>query len=100
MGGADVKLLASAAVVVAPSMVPTLVVGTSLAGGILAFVYIIGSKLAPKPPVLARPAGAAVSKPGLLQRAARCELRRLRRRGPLPYAAAIATGGWLALAGS
>jgi hypothetical protein len=50
--------------------------------------------------LLAQPAGAAVSKPGLLQRAARCELRRLRRRGPLPYAAAIATGGWLALAGS
>ena len=100
MGGADVKLLASAAVAVAPAMVPTLIVGTSLAGGILALVYIIGSKLAPAPRRLAQPAGAAVSKPGLLRRAARCELRRLRHRGPLPYAAAIATGGWLALAGS
>jgi Flp pilus assembly protein protease CpaA len=30
----------------------------------------------------------------------RCELRRLRRRGPLPYATAIATGGLLAIATS
>lgn len=91
MGGADVKLLTAAAVFVPPVTVPTLVIGTSIAGGVLALIYILGSRLAP------RPAAARPVPPGLLRRAARCELRRLRRRGPLPYAAAIATGGWLAI---
>jgi prepilin peptidase CpaA len=89
MGGADVKLLTAAAVFVPPVMVPTLLLGTSLAGGAIALTYIIGSRLAPRPPA-DRPAG-------LLRRALRCELRRLRRRGPLPYAAAIATGGLFAI---
>ena len=93
MGGADVKLLTAAAVFVPPPMVPTLVIGTSLAGGILALIYVVGSRFAARQPPRARSAG-------LLQRALRCELRRLRRRGPLPYAAAIATGGWLAIATS
>ena len=93
MGGADVKLLGSAAVVVAPAAVPTLLVGTSLAGGVLALVYVIGSRLVPSP-------HHALAGTGLIRRAARCELRRLSRRGPLPYAAAIAAGGWLAIAGS
>lgn len=96
MGGADVKLLGSAAVVVAPVMVPTLVIGTSLAGGVLALLYLLGSRLVPQP----RPALAGGFGAGLVRRAARCELRRLQRRGPLPYAAAIAAGGWLAIAGS
>jgi prepilin peptidase CpaA len=95
MGGADVKLLSAAAVFVAPPMVPTLVVGTSLAGGVLALIYVVGSRIAPRP----IPA-ADVSRFSLVHRAARCELRRLRRRGPLPYAAAIAAGGWLAIATS
>ncbi len=96
MGGADVKLLGSTAVLVAPAMVPTLVIGTSLAGGVLALIYVAGSRLVPQP----RPAFAGAGGTGLVRRAARCELRRLRRRGPLPYAAAIAAGGWLAIAGS
>ncbi len=95
MGGADVKLLTAAAVFVPPPMVPTLVIGTSLAGGVLALIYLLGSRVAPRP----RPATSS-SRFNLLHRAARCELRRLRRRGPLPYAAAIATGGWLAMVGS
>ncbi len=96
MGGADVKLLTASAVFVPPLMVPTLVIGTSLAGGVLALIYVIGSSLVPR-----RPAVAYHGRPhGLMRRAMRCELRRLRRRGPLPYAAAIATGGWLAIAAS
>ena len=94
MGGADVKLLTASAVFVAPLAVPTLVVGTSLAGGVLAVIYIVGSRVAPRAAPLA-------AKPGnLWHRALRCELRRLRRRGPLPYATAIAAGGWLAVAAS
>jgi prepilin peptidase CpaA len=92
MGGADVKLLSAAAVFVAPPMVPTLVVGTSLAGGVLALIYVIGSQIAPRPSP-----SAGVTGFSLVHRAARCELRRLRRRGPLPYAAAIAAGSWLAI---
>jgi len=93
MGGADVKLLTASAVFVPPLMVPTLVIGTSLAGGVLALIYVIGSRLVPRRPAIADPARPT----GLVRRALRCELRRLRRRGPLPYAAAIATGGWLAI---
>jgi prepilin peptidase CpaA len=89
MGGADVKLLTAAAVFVPPIMVPTLLLATSIAGGAIALVYIVGSRLAPRPQAF-RPAG-------LLRRALRCELRRLRRRGPLPDAAAIATGGVIAI---
>jgi prepilin peptidase CpaA len=89
MGGADVKLLTAAAVFVPPAMVPTLVLMTSMAGGVIAMVYIVGSRLAPRP-LPARPSG-------LVRRALRCELRRLRRRGPLPYAAAIAAGGVFAI---
>ncbi len=94
MGGADVKLLAAASVFVPPMTVPTLIVGTSLAGGVLALIYIVGSRVAP------RPIPATARQDGLLRRALRCELRRLRRRGPLPYATAIAAGGWLAVAAS
>jgi prepilin peptidase CpaA len=96
MGGADVKLLTASAVFVPPMLVPTLVIGTSLAGGVLALIYVVGSRIVPTPsPLLAAP-----RQTGLLRRAMRCELRRLRRRGPLPYATAIATGGLLAIATS
>jgi prepilin peptidase CpaA len=89
MGGADVKLLTAAAVFVPPGMVPTLLLTTSFAGGLIALVYIVGSRMVPRPQP-ARPSG-------LVRRAWRCELRRLRRRGPLPYAAAIAVGGVFAI---
>ena len=85
MGGGDVKLLTACAVFVPPLLVPTLVLVTSISGGLLALVYLAGPHITPRPP-LTRPSG-------LIRRAARCELWRLRRRGPLPYAAAIATGG-------
>jgi prepilin peptidase CpaA len=89
MGGADVKLLTASAVFVPPSMVPTLLLMTSMAGGLIAMVYIVGSRVVPRPQA-ERPSG-------LVRRALRCEMRRLRRRGPLPYAAAIAAGGVFAI---
>jgi len=85
LGGGDVKLLAAAAVFEPPSLVPEMVLYTSLAGGVLAVLYLIAGKLVPRPSP-ARPAG-------MVGRIARCELWRLHRRGPLPYAAAIAAGG-------
>ncbi len=88
MGGGDVKLLTAASVFVTPVLVPTLIMGTALSGGVLALGYLVAGKLVPKP---------APGRPhGLLRRALRCELWRLRRRGPRPSAAAIATGGVLA----
>ncbi len=85
LGGGDVKLLAAAAVFEPPPVVPELVLYTSLAGGILALLYLVAGRLVPAP-ASARPHA-------MLSRIARCELWRLRRRGPLPYAAAIAAGG-------
>jgi prepilin peptidase CpaA len=85
LGGGDVKLLAAASVFVPPGLVPAMVLYTSLAGGVLAVLYLIAGRLVP-PPAPARPRT-------LISRVARCEQWRLRRRGPLPYAAAIAAGG-------
>ncbi len=85
MGGGDVKLLTAAAVFVPPVLVPMLLLATALSGGLLALLYLLAGKIVPKP-ALRRPRG-------VLRRAWRCELWRLRRRGPLPYAAAIAAGG-------
>jgi prepilin peptidase CpaA len=85
MGGGDVKLLTAAAVFVFPWQVFSLLIFTSLAGGVLAICYLITGFVTPRP---------AVTKPsGLLRRVIRCELWRLRRRGPLPYASAIAAAG-------
>lgn len=84
LGGGDVKLAAAAALLVPPPLVPSLLLATALAGGLLAALYLAASRLVPPPPP-GRPAG-------LLARAWRCERWRLHRRGPLPYAAAIAAG--------
>jgi prepilin peptidase CpaA len=89
MGGGDVKLLTAAAMFVPPPHVFLLVSGTALAGGVLALVYAVLSR------VIRRPAGA--DRPhDLLRRIIRCEQWRMARRGPLPYAAAIAAGGVIA----
>jgi prepilin peptidase CpaA len=88
MGGGDVKLLTASAVFVQPLLVPTLIMGTAVSGGLLAVFYLVAGRLVPRP---------APFRPHVLwRRVARCELWRLRRRGPLPYAAAIAAGGVLA----
>lgn len=84
MGGADVKLLGSAAIAVAPSAAGTFLLAVTLSGGILALVYLAARFVlpppAPRPPV------------GLVPRILRVETRRIRNRGPLPYACAIAAG--------
>ncbi len=88
MGGGDVKLLTAAAIFVTPLAVPMLVAGTALAGGVLALLFVIGRRLARRP---------APERPQrFLKRILRCEQWRLRRGGPLPYAAAIAVGGVIA----
>ena len=94
IGGADAKLLSASAMFIPPSVLPTMMIATSLSGGILALVYLLGGALVPRGTISPLP------KRNLLMRVRQCELRRLRRRGPLPYAAAIATGSWFAIAGS
>lgn len=88
MGGGDVKLLTAAGMFVPPWLVPLLVSGTALAGGCLALIYLVAGL------IVKRPSG---ERPvGFVARVLRCEQWRLSRRGPLPYAAAIAVGGVIA----
>ena len=85
LGGADVKLLTAASVAVAPAAVGPLLIAISLAGGGLAIVYIILSRL------LRRPSPGPRN--GFLPRLLKAEAWRIRKRAPLPYAVAIAIGG-------
>jgi prepilin peptidase CpaA len=85
LGGGDVKLLAATAVLVPPPLVVNLLLDVALAGGVLAIIYLATSCLVRRPSTTPRP-------PGMLRRICRAELYRVRRRGPLPYASAIAAG--------
>jgi prepilin peptidase CpaA len=84
MGGADVKLLGATTIVVAPTVCGTFLLAVSLSGGILATVYLAGRFVLPRPATL-RPNR-------LFRRILRIEAWRIRHRGPLPYACAIAAG--------
>ncbi len=92
LGGADAKLLAASGLLVPPAAVIPMLLATALAGGVLCLPYLIGPRVLPRP------------KPGrpthLLPRLLRCELWRLRRGGPLPYAVAIAAGTLFAVHGA
>jgi prepilin peptidase CpaA len=84
LGGADVKLLAAATLIVPPASAYSLVTAVTLAGGLLAVGYLGARRLVPVPQPL---------RPGtLIARVLRVEFRRIRRGGPLPYACAIAVG--------
>jgi prepilin peptidase CpaA len=92
LGGADVKLLGAGALLGAPGMACGFVLATCLGGGVLALVYLLVGRLVGPPGP--RPAPNAV-----FRRLLRIEQRRLRRRGPLPYATAIAFGAGVAMIG-
>jgi len=84
LGGGDVKLLAAVSLLVPAASVPSLLLATALAGGVLAALHIaLRARLGPPRPV--RPLGA-------LRRILRCEAWRIRRGAPLPYGVAIAAG--------
>jgi prepilin peptidase CpaA len=84
LGGGDVKLLAAAALLVAPGRVPGLILAVALAGGVLAVVYMLLRAALPDPDG-SRPTAR-------LLRILRIEQWRIRRRAPLPYASAICGG--------
>lgn len=96
LGGGDVKLLGAAALLVAPPRLPALLAAVALAGGGLALVYLALSVLLP---AAARPPASAPRRSGatIWRRVLRVERRRIRRRGPLPYASAIAAGAMIVL---
>lgn len=84
IGGGDVKLIAALAAGTAPLDVPALLFWIGLAGGILGVAYIILARVLPKTAL--RPHAA------LPARIVALEANRIVRRGPMPYALAIAAG--------
>jgi prepilin peptidase CpaA len=84
MGGADVKLLGAAGIAVTPGAIETFLLAVSLSGGLLAMAYLTGRFVLPRP--------AARRPTHILRRVLRVEAWRIRHRGPLPYACAIAAG--------
>ena len=89
MGGADVKLLGAIAIVLPPAVVSTFVIAMSVSGALHAIAYMAAGRIVSPPP----PAPAQrVAPRTLLWRALRAERWRISRRGPLPYACAIAFG--------
>ena len=91
LGGADVKLFGAGALLVPPGAASGFVLVSCIAGGILAILYTIAARFVP-PPAPVRPLSQ-------LRRYLRLEQRRLQRRGPLPYATAIAAGATFVLLG-
>jgi prepilin peptidase CpaA len=91
MGGGDVKLWAATVLLVPPGWEPqfTFFVHVVLAGGLLALVYLGLSLVVPRP--------RATQQGSHLRRFLRVEQWRIGRRGPLPYACAIAAGAIVAL---
>lgn len=89
LGGGDVKLIAALAAGLPPYATWLFIVATVFAGGILGVAYIIGRYVVPE----TRVAGGG----SLLRRVLAVEAWRVRRRGPLPYAVAIAVGGLIVL---
>ncbi len=89
IGGGDVKLMTAFAIGLSPFDCYRFVVATALAGGVLGIIYLLLSRrLVP------------MRMPGrtsLLKRVVAAEVWRIRRRGPLPYGVAIATGGTFVL---
>lgn len=91
LGGGDVKLITALAIGFAPLSTLDFLVATVLAGGLLGSLYLC-LRLLPQPaPLAPRPQAWPPRRVLALER------RRVSRRGPLPYAVAIAAGGILTL---
>lgn len=86
LGGGDVKLASALLVGLAPAAAWDFVFLTAMLGGVLGLAYMAGPGLAGH----ARTPSAGMP---LLHRVLQVEYWRLRRRGPVPYAVAIASSG-------
>ena len=89
IGGGDVKIMTALAVGLSPFDCYRFIVATAIAGGLLGITYLVLSR---RLPPMHR-----TKRISLLNRVANLELRRIRRRGPLPYGVAIAAGGTFVL---
>ncbi len=87
MGGGDVKLLSAAALFVPHSLVGSLLIATTLAGGLVAIVYLIARLVARHISLTVH-----VNPRSFPARVLRAEHWRLLRGTPLPYGSAIAAG--------
>ena len=85
IGGGDAKLIPAVALVLPPSDVPNFILSVAIGGGALALLYVVLSRL------VARPAPGRHR--GFFARVLKTEAWRVHRRGPIPYAVAIAGGG-------
>lgn len=94
MGGGDVKLATAMVFGLSPADAYRFVFWTALAGGVLGLAYLVMRRL--PAPVYAG-SNMLPRRANLLKRVYIAERWRIRRRGPLPYGVAIATGGWLTL---
>ncbi len=107
LGGGDVKLLAAATLSLPPLLTPSFLLAVALAGGVLALLYLALSLLLRGSSAGGREAGLSAlpseALPGragmvrFFQRLLRIERWRIRQRGSLPYAAAIAAGAFFVL---
>ena len=84
IGGGDVKLIAALVAGTAPAAVPDLLIAIALAGGVIGLAYMALARTMSKPAL--RPHAV------LPVRIAVLEANRIVRRGPMPYALAIAAG--------
>ena len=91
MGGGDVKLLAASAALLPVGGWGEFLLLVALCGGVLAVIYLVLQHLI-RTPSRARPWS-------LLGRVLKAERWRVARRGPLPYASAIAAGALLTVFG-
>lgn len=92
IGGGDVKLATALAVGLEPLDSWSMVVATTLAGGVLGLAYLVLQRILP-----ARRASIRRDNRSLPARLLSAEAWRIRRRGPLPYGVAIAAGGTLVI---
>ncbi len=106
IGGGDVKLLAATALTVPPLRAPAFLLAVALAGGVLAVLYLLLSGLLagrahpyppPRHPTHSHGSRLLDQTRDLLSRILRIERWRIRHRGSLPYAAAIAAGALFTL---
>lgn len=89
LGGGDVKLMAATAAGLPPSETWAFIFYTVMFGGLLGVIYLTAHRFVPVPRLAAGET--------ILRRVAAVEARRLHRRGPLPYAVAIAAGAIVVL---
>ena len=88
LGGGDVKLIPAVTLLVPPPEVPMLMATIAMAGGVVSIGYLVLRRF-----IVRNHSFVRVPRPAtLFTRAARAELWRIRRHGPIPYAVAIAAG--------